>query len=70
MLIATCLGIPLGLWAGYKPESLSAKAIMGVSVLGFSVPSFWVGLLLIMIFAVELGWLPSGGAGRRARFSA
>jgi peptide/nickel transport system permease protein len=63
MLIATCLGIPLGLWAGYKPDSLSAKAIMGFSVLGFSVPSFWVGLLLIMVFAVELGWLPSGGRG-------
>jgi peptide/nickel transport system permease protein len=63
MLIATCLGIPLGLWAGYKPDSFSAKAIMGFSVLGFSVPSFWVGLLLIMIFAVELGWLPSGGRG-------
>ncbi|MGO4388715.1 ABC transporter permease [Microvirga sp. 2YAF29] len=63
MMIATCLGIPLGLWAGYKPESLSAKAIMAFSVLGFSVPSFWVGLLLIMTFAVELGWLPSGGRG-------
>ncbi len=63
MLIATCLGIPLGLWAGYKPDSLSAKAIMGFSVLGFSVPSFWVGLLLIMVFAVELGWLPSTGRG-------
>ena len=63
MMIATCLGIPLGLWAGYKPESLSAKTIMGLSVLGFSVPSFWVGLLLIMTFAVELGWLPSGGRG-------
>ena len=63
LLIATCLGIPLGLWAGYKPDSLSAKAIMAFSVLGFSVPSFWVGLLLIMVFAVELGWLPSGGRG-------
>jgi peptide/nickel transport system permease protein len=63
MLIATGLGIPLGLWAGYKPDSFSAKAIMAFSVLGFSVPSFWVGLLLIMAFAVELGWLPSGGRG-------
>lgn len=63
MLIATCLGIPLGLWAGYKPEAISSKAIMAFSVLGFSVPTFWVGLLLIMTFAVELGWLPSGGRG-------
>ncbi|GGK42301.1 ABC transporter permease [Salinarimonas ramus] len=63
MLIATLVGIPLGIWAGYKPDSLSAKLIMGFSVLGFSVPTFWVGLLLIMVFAVELGWLPSGGRG-------
>ncbi|AWM85621.1 ABC transporter permease [Microvirga sp. 17 mud 1-3] len=63
VLIATCLGIPLGLWAGYKPDALSSKAIMAFSVLGFSVPTFWVGLLLIMTFAVELGWLPSGGRG-------
>ena len=63
MLIATCLGIPLGLWAGYKPDAISSRFIMGLSVLGFSVPTFWVGLLLIMAFAVELGWLPSGGRG-------
>ena len=36
---------------------------MGLSVLGFSVPTFWVGLLLIMLFAVELQWLPAGGRG-------
>ncbi|WP_349368604.1 ABC transporter permease [Salinarimonas sp.] len=63
MVIATVVGIPLGIWAGYKPEALSSKLIMGFSVLGFSVPTFWVGLLLIMVFAVELGWLPSGGRG-------
>ena len=63
MLIATCVGIPLGLWAGYRPDAISSKFIMGLSVLGFSVPTFWVGLLLIMAFAVELGWLPSGGRG-------
>lgn len=63
MLIATCLGIPLGLWAGYKPDAFSSRCIMALSVLGFSVPTFWVGLLLIMAFAVEMGWLPSGGRG-------
>lgn len=60
MLIATLFGIPLGLWAGYRPEAASSKAIMALSVLGFSVPTFWVGLLLIIAFAVELQWLPSG----------
>lgn len=63
MLIATLIGVPLGVWAGYKPDAISSKLIMGLSVLGFSVPTFWVGLLLIMGFAVELGWLPSGGRG-------
>jgi len=63
MLIAVALGIPLGLWAGLKPESASAKAIMTGSILGFSLPTFWFGLLLIMVFAVWLGWLPSNGRG-------
>ncbi|AWI86053.1 ABC transporter permease (plasmid) [Alloyangia pacifica] len=61
--IATFIGIPAGLYAGYKPGSLGARAIMALSVLGFSVPTFWIGMLLIMAFAVNLGWLPSGGRG-------
>jgi peptide/nickel transport system permease protein len=63
MLIAIMLGIPLGLWAGLKPESFAAKTIMTGSILGFSLPTFWVGLMLIMVFAVQLGWLPAGGRG-------
>ena len=63
MAIATCLGVPLGIWAGYRPDSIAAKAIMALSILGFSVPTFWIGMLLIMGFAVNLGWLPSGGRG-------
>ena len=61
--IAVLLGIPLGLWAGRAPESWPGKLIMTGSILGFSLPTFWVGLMLIMLFAVELGWLPSGGRG-------
>ncbi len=63
MLIATVVGIPLGILAGYRPDAPSSKAIMAISTLGFSVPTFWVGLLLILAFAVELRWLPSGGRG-------
>jgi peptide/nickel transport system permease protein len=63
MLIAIVLGIPLGLWAGLKPDSFAAKTIMTGSILGFSLPTFWVGLMLIMVFAVQLGWLPAGGRG-------
>ncbi len=66
MLIAILLGIPLGLWAGLKPDSSAAKAIMTGSILGFSLPTFWVGLMLIMVFAVQLGWLPAGGRGPTA----
>jgi peptide/nickel transport system permease protein len=61
--IATLVGIPAGLYAGYRPGSAGARAIMALSVLGFSVPTFWIGMLLIMTFAVQLGWLPSGGRG-------
>jgi len=61
--IAVALGIPLGLWAGLKPASWTSKTIMTVSILGFSLPTFWVGLMLIMVFAVQLGWLPSNGRG-------
>ncbi|MPZ43841.1 MAG: ABC transporter permease subunit [Betaproteobacteria bacterium] len=63
MLIAIALGIPLGLYAGLKPDSLLAKSIMAGSILGFSLPTFWVGLILIMFFSVHLGWLPSTGRG-------
>ncbi len=64
MSLAALLGVPLGIWAGLKPQALSTRGIMTGSVLGFSLPSFWVGLMLIMVFAVYLGWLPSGGRGQ------
>ena len=60
---ASVIGVSLGIYAGYRPESWTAKTIMAASVLGFSVPSFWVGLILILTFAVNLGWLPAGGRG-------
>ena len=63
LFIAVTLGIPLGLWAGLKPDSLAGKTIMAGSILGFSLPTFWVGLTLIMLFSVYLGWLPASGRG-------
>jgi peptide/nickel transport system permease protein len=63
MLIAVLLGVPLGLWAGLRPRSAAGKAIAAVSILGFSLPTFWFGLMLIMVFSVQLGWLPSAGRG-------
>lgn len=63
IVLSIVLGIPLGLWAGLRPNSIAGKSIMAVSILGFSLPTFWVGLMLIMVFAVQLGWLPSSGRG-------
>src|SRR6201993_1025710 len=63
MLIAVIFGIPLGLWAGLRPHGIAGRTIMAGSILGFSLPTFWVGLMLIMVFAVMLGWLPASGRG-------
>src|SRR5581483_12049114 len=63
MLIAVVLGIPLGLWAGLRPRSAPGRTIAAVSILGCSLPTFWGGLMLIMVFSVQLGWLPSAGRG-------
>ena len=61
--LAIALGIPLGLIAGLKPHSFIGRGIMAGSILGFSLPTFWVGLVLIMVFSVQLGWLPPNGRG-------
>src|SRR5690348_5321217 len=63
MLIAIVLGIPLGLWAGLRPDGFAGRAITAGSILGFSLPTFWVGLMLILVFAVQLDWLPATGRG-------
>ena len=63
LLMAILIGIPLGVFAGLKPEARSSKIILTGSILGFSLPTFWVGLMFIMVFAVMLGWLPSTGRG-------
>ncbi|HYZ63270.1 MAG TPA: ABC transporter permease [Acetobacteraceae bacterium] len=63
VLISILLGLPAGLYAGLRPNSPLARGLMAGSILGFSLPSFWVGLMLIMVFAVQLGWLPSSGRG-------
>jgi peptide/nickel transport system permease protein len=61
--LALIIGLPLGLFAGLRPNAWGSRTIMAGSILGFSLPTFWVGLMLIMVFAVQLGWLPSTGRG-------
>ena len=63
LLLAVVFGIPLGLYAGLNPDSTVSKTIMAGSIVGFSLPTFWVGIMLILLFAVMLGWLPSTGRG-------
>jgi peptide/nickel transport system permease protein len=66
VLLSVLIGIPLGLMAGLRPDNIVSRAVMAVSIVGFSLPTFWVGLMLIMVFAVQLGWLPSTGRGQTA----
>ena len=60
----TCvLGIPFGLIAGLYNDRFAGRSLMGGSVLGFSLPNFWQGMMLILMFSVWLQWLPSSGRG-------
>ncbi len=67
VIVAICLtciiGIPLGLLAGQHYKRWSGKLLMNGSVFGFSIPNFWQGMMLILIFAVFLRWLPASGQG-------
>lgn len=64
LVIAVVIGIPFGMYAGLRPRSPFSRLIMTGSIFGFSLPTFWVGLMFILIFAVQLGWLPSSGRGQ------
>lgn len=61
--IAALIGIPCGMAAAIWRGSPGDQALSGVAMLGASVPSFWLGLILIQLFAVRLGWLPASGYG-------
>jgi peptide/nickel transport system permease protein len=61
LLLKLAIGIPAGIFAALHRGSLIDRAVMIGAVAGFTVPSFVLGLVLVLIFAVQLGWLPSGG---------
>lgn len=63
LLMAIVIGVPLGLFAGLYPDSKAARLMMAGSIIGFSLPAFWVALMLILLFSVHLGWLPASGRG-------
>jgi len=68
LLLAVVVGVPLGLFAGLYPQHPLSRLLMAGSIVGFSLPTFWVGLMLIMAFSVKLGWLPSGGRGETVQW--
>ncbi|MGB3553992.1 MAG: ABC transporter permease [Jannaschia sp.] len=63
MVFAIVLGVPLGFVAALRPGSVLDTITMVFAVSGLSMPQFWLGLLLMMLFALQLGWLPSFGYG-------
>ena len=63
MVLAIVLSIPLGIVAALKPGRIADRITVVLSLIGLSVPQFWLGLLLILLFAVDLRWLPTSGSG-------
>ena len=61
LLIALLVGLPVGLIAGLRPGSLLDRLVSGIAILGIAIPNFWLGLLLIIVFALQFGWFPSIG---------
>ena len=63
IVFSVTLGVPLGMIAGFNYKNIIGRTIMTGSIFGFSLPNFWVGILLILLFSVTLGWLPATGRG-------
>ena len=63
-LLSLLIGIPLGVVCALKPDGAAAKLTQAVSLIGISTPTFVTGIVLILVFAVTLGWLPSFGRGQ------
>lgn len=61
ILIAICIGIPMGIISAVKKETLLDYGANVVALSGISVPSFWLGIMMILLFSVNLGWLPASG---------
>lgn len=62
-VLTVLLGVPFGIVAGTKQNSILDASSMFVALLGVSVPTFWLGLMLVLLFSLELGWLPASGIG-------
>src|SRR3954451_984733 len=62
-MLALCVGIPLGVYTALRRDTWLAQFLLAASLVGVSLPTFLIGILLILVFAVLLGWLPSFGRG-------
>ncbi len=65
-LIIICLSIPLGVYSAIHPKSFFTKLVMAGSSIGISIPVFLTAIMLMYVFSIELGWLPSFGRGETA----
>lgn len=63
VIIGVVVGVPFGIWAAIKQDSIADRLILIISLVGASMPSFWLGLMLVILFALKLGWLPPFGIG-------
>jgi len=66
IILAVAMAIPLGVIAALRPEGVVDRLVVLISLIGLSIPQFWLGLLFIVLFAVTLGWLPTSGSGTPA----
>ncbi len=62
-LFALAAGIPMGVYTALNRRTLLSQALLAISLIGVSLPTFLIGILLILVFAVQLGWMPSFGRG-------
>lgn len=63
IIFSTCVGVPIGIRCALKADKLTDRIWMFITLLCSSMPSFWLALLLVLLFSVKLGWLPSSGLG-------
>ena len=66
LLVSVAVAIPLAQWAAVRRDRLPDQIVRGVSLLGITMPAFWVGLMLIILVALPTGWFPTGGFGETA----
>ena len=63
LVLSTIIGFPAGIWAASRRGGIADSAVMGFTQLGVAIPNFWFALILVLIFAINLGWFSAGGFG-------